>query len=151
MIDNGDSLVLLTDPDGIVNFVSDHCVRVIGNDPSYFMGKQFPDIIHPEDAAPCLAAWQALAHDGTEFRVFQNRIIDASGMERWVNHMASLVRVNGNTPAELMDIPVIEAMVHPDDQGQVLAALQKIIMRGRGGITAIGTRLAVGCTWKPMR
>lgn len=58
-------------------------------------------------------------------------ILDAEGMQRYVSPSAE--RVHGYAPTELVDIPVIERMIHPDDQARVQAAFWQIIETGSGG------------------
>ena len=58
-------------------------------------------------------------------------ILDADGTQRYVS--ASAEAVHGYSSAELEGIPVIEQMIHPDDQARVLAAFQQIIETGSGG------------------
>ena len=59
-------------------------------------------------------------------------ILDAKGVQKYVS--ASAEKVHGYLPAELVDIPVIEQMIHPDDQARVLAAFRQIIEAGFGGV-----------------
>ena len=58
-------------------------------------------------------------------------ILDADGLQRYVSPSAE--RVHGYASAELVDIPVIEQMIHPDDQAQVQVAFRQIIETGSGG------------------
>lgn len=58
-------------------------------------------------------------------------ILDAEGVQRYVS--ASAEKVHGYSSAELVDIPVIEQMIHPDDQAQVRAAFRQIVETGYGG------------------
>lgn len=59
-------------------------------------------------------------------------ILDAEGVQRYVS--ASAEKVHGYSSAELVDIPVIEQMIHPDDQAQVRAAFRQIVETGSGGV-----------------
>ena len=59
-------------------------------------------------------------------------ILDAEGVQRYVS--ASAEKVHGYPSAELVDIPVIEQMIHPDDQAQVRAAFRQIVETGSGGV-----------------
>ena len=59
-------------------------------------------------------------------------ILDAEGVQRFVSSSAE--RVHGYTPAELVDIPVIERMIHPEDQDRVQEAFRQIIETGSGGV-----------------
>lgn len=58
-------------------------------------------------------------------------ILDADGVQRYVSPSAE--RVHGFATAELVDIPVIEQMIHPEDQAKVQAAFRQIIETGSGG------------------
>lgn len=58
-------------------------------------------------------------------------ILDADGIQRYVSPAAE--RVHGYAPSELVDIPVIEVMIHPDDRLRVQEAFQRIIATGSGG------------------
>ncbi|MCU0663466.1 MAG: PAS domain-containing protein [Myxococcota bacterium] len=59
-------------------------------------------------------------------------ILDAEGIQRYVS--ASAERVHGYAPAELVDIPVIERMIHPEDQARVLAAFRNITVTGEESV-----------------
>ena len=58
-------------------------------------------------------------------------ILDANGIQRYVSPSAE--RVHGYSPAELVDIPVIEQMIHPNDRARVEEAFRQIIETGAGG------------------
>lgn len=58
-------------------------------------------------------------------------ILDADGMQRYVS--PSVERMHGYAPAELVDIPVIAQMIHPDDQARVQTAFRQIVETGSGG------------------
>ncbi|MBF0183268.1 MAG: bacteriohemerythrin [Magnetococcales bacterium] len=58
-------------------------------------------------------------------------VLDAEGIQRYVSPSAEWC--HGYVPSELVDIPVIERMIHPDDQELVLAAFRQIIETGSGG------------------
>lgn len=59
-------------------------------------------------------------------------IMDANGIQRYVSPSAE--QVHGYTPEELVDIPVIDKMIHPEDQEKVLEAFKKIITTGSAGV-----------------
>lgn len=58
-------------------------------------------------------------------------LLDGDGIQRYVS--ASAERMHGYSPAELVDIPVIDLMIHPDDKAYVSSAFRKIIETGEGG------------------
>ncbi|MBF0331395.1 MAG: PAS domain S-box protein [Candidatus Omnitrophica bacterium] len=58
-------------------------------------------------------------------------VLDAEGIQRYVSK--SVERTLGYQPAELLDISVMEQMIHPDDLQTVKAAFSQIIKDGHGG------------------
>ena len=60
-------------------------------------------------------------------------LLDASGIQRFVSD--SCEKILGYRADELVDIPVIDTMIHPDDQENVLIQLQKFLNNnGSGGV-----------------
>lgn len=59
-------------------------------------------------------------------------ILDSNGIQRYVSPSAE--KVHGYSTKELVDIPVIEVMIHPDDQASVLATFLNIIESGSGSV-----------------
>ncbi|MEO5362118.1 MAG: bacteriohemerythrin [Magnetococcus sp. DMHC-8] len=92
---------------------------------------------HRRDKEAMLRSRQeAQASDRRFSQLIQNSfdtivILDAEGIQRYVSPSAE--RCHGYAPTELVDIPVIERMIHPDDQERVLAAFRQIIETGSGG------------------
>ncbi|MBF0629258.1 MAG: bacteriohemerythrin [Magnetococcales bacterium] len=89
-----------------------------------------------DNEALLLSRQEAQANDRRFSQLIQNSfdtivILDADGIQRYVSPSAE--RCHGYAPAELVDIPVIERMIHPDDQERVLVAFQQIIKTGSGG------------------
>lgn len=58
-------------------------------------------------------------------------ILDNMGIQRYVS--GSTEKVHGYSTDELININVIDQMIHPDDKEQVVKAFQKIIETGQGG------------------
>jgi PAS domain S-box-containing protein len=69
-------------------------------------------------------------------------ILDADGIQRYVSPSGE--RVHGYAPAELVDIPVIDRMIHPEDRERVLAAFRQILETGSGGVRYRHRRKAGG-------
>lgn len=59
-------------------------------------------------------------------------VLDGDGVQRYVSPSAE--RVHGYSPAELVDIPVIDRMIHPDDRARVEEAFRQIVETGAGGV-----------------
>lgn len=89
---NSSALTIVTDPEGIVTYVSPQCERVLGHPGDKFVGHVFPDIIHPDDVARCQEAWAQVAKGGQDISDFEYRIFSAQGESRWISHSANLVR-----------------------------------------------------------
>lgn len=58
-------------------------------------------------------------------------ILDRNGTQVFVSD--AVERMLGYSPAELINIPVVKEMLHPDDQGAVEAAFLKILSNDHGG------------------
>ena len=76
-------------------------------------------------------------------------ILDADGIQRYVS--ASAERMHGYAPSELVDIPVIEQMIHPDDKEQVQKAFRQILEAGEGGVQYRHRCKAGGWVWLEAR
>lgn len=58
-------------------------------------------------------------------------ILNQDGIQVYVSDVVE--KMLGYHPAELINIPVIEQMIHPEDQGHVMAAFARILQEGKGG------------------
>ena len=58
-------------------------------------------------------------------------IVDVKGTLKYAS--ASAEKAHGYSSVELLDTPLIEQMIHPDDQEQALVAFRQIIETGSGG------------------
>lgn len=58
-------------------------------------------------------------------------LLDSNGIQRYVSE--SCERISGFKPYELVNIPVIETMVHPEDQQKVISSLNNIIKNYTNG------------------
>ena len=94
IVQNSSDLIVLTDPDGTVTFVSPRCQQVLGYPEEKILGEKIPDIIHPEDRARCQKTWENVFLKGEELHDYEYRIIDDEGAVRWIAHSASLLRVD---------------------------------------------------------
>jgi len=93
VIEASHDLIMLTQVDGIVTYLSPACRQVIGWKPESLVGTR-PDIVHPEDAARVRAGiGQAqLGKSGVDM---QYRIITQDGRIRWVSHSWSPLQLPG--------------------------------------------------------
>jgi len=95
VIENGTDLVIITDTDGIVTYVSPQCSDIIGYEEQDILGISMPDFIHPDDKERCHAEWQKVMAGGLTCG-FEYRIIDNKGNVRWLSHSAKHIKTNGN-------------------------------------------------------
>lgn len=58
-------------------------------------------------------------------------LLDSSGVQRYVSE--SCEKILGYKPEELINIPVIEQMLHPDDQGKAAKGLKEILESSANG------------------
>jgi len=87
-------LIIITDENGIVSFISPQCESVTGYPPGKFIGKRIPDIIHPDDFERCQIAWNQVFQEEPDLREFEYRILDGQGAIRWISHSAKRIRIN---------------------------------------------------------
>jgi PAS domain S-box-containing protein len=59
-------------------------------------------------------------------------LMDASGIQQFVSD--SCEKILGYRPDELINIPVIEQMIHPEDKERLMLELQNALIRGYGGV-----------------
>jgi len=95
IVTNGPAVFILTDEQGTVSYISPQCQKSLGHPCEKFLGKKFPDIIHPDDMVKCRDAWEGLMHHGKELTDFEYRIIDSDGNARWLSHSARLLPLDG--------------------------------------------------------
>ncbi len=94
VVNNNHDLTTLTDKDGRTIFLSPQCENVLGYPPEVFLGKQFPNIIHPDDNERCKLKWEQVLNEGLELKEYEYRIVDSSGATRWVSHSAKMVTID---------------------------------------------------------
>jgi PAS domain S-box-containing protein len=92
MVTNSKDLIMLTDSDGTILYLSPSCKDILGYDPEEFNGK-VPWIVHPEDLEQVQSIFQASLTtqvNGT----LEYRIITKQGEIKWVNHSFSQIIEN---------------------------------------------------------
>jgi len=75
LVENSHSIIHTVSLDGILNYVSPSITRLLGYEPSEFIGKHFRETLHPEDVAACEAFHNEMlntgrAREGIEYRIF---------------------------------------------------------------------------------
>jgi|GEM_PF-3729849 len=93
MIEASHDLIMLTNIDGTVAYLSPTCDKVLGWDPEKIVGTR-PSIFHPEDSAKVEAAL-GRALQGESGENLQYRVITQDGKVRWVSHSWSPLKLYG--------------------------------------------------------
>jgi len=93
IVENSKDVIMLTNTDGTINYLSPAAKNILGYDPEELVGKQ-PWIIHPEDLKRVKEAhFKALKGESGE--ILPYRVITKSGAVRWVSHSWSPISKNG--------------------------------------------------------
>jgi PAS domain S-box-containing protein len=89
IVENSCELIMLTQPDGKISYLSPVCQEVLGHDADSLLGKQ-PWIVHEDDLERVKKIhYEALkGHSGSNY---EYRIVTARGETRWVSHSWSPV------------------------------------------------------------
>ncbi|MCW4030611.1 MAG: PAS domain S-box protein [Candidatus Bathyarchaeota archaeon] len=94
MVTNSKDLIVLTESDGKIVYLSPVCKQMLGYEPEELVGK-IPDFIHPEDEPGVRQIINtALSCDSSGNLKY--RIITKQGEVRWVDHSFSRMLENGN-------------------------------------------------------
>ncbi|MCJ7422747.1 PAS domain S-box protein, partial [Candidatus Bathyarchaeota archaeon] len=92
IVENTQDVVMLTRSDGIIDYVSPSCSKVLGCEPEDLIGKQ-PWIVHPDDLEEVKRVhYRALK--GESGSNVEYRVITKAGQTRWVSHSWSPILKN---------------------------------------------------------
>ncbi len=93
IVENTSDVIMLTQPDGIIAYLSPACKRVLGWDPEDLVGRQ-PWIIHPDDLDRVKQMhFEALT--GLSEMNFEYRIVTKSEETKWISHSWRPIHSNG--------------------------------------------------------
>jgi PAS domain S-box-containing protein len=84
IVENTSDVIMLTNPDGRVSYISPACVRVLGYNPDELVGK-IPEIFYSEDIEKVHHALSS-AMQGSSGSNLQYRILTKNGISKWVSH-----------------------------------------------------------------
>jgi len=84
IVENIDGVIMLTSPDGTIEYLSPACERVLGHDPEDLVGSM-PWIMHPDDIAMAKKAMGHAQERGGGSNL-EYRVLTKSGKTRWVSH-----------------------------------------------------------------
>ncbi len=90
IVENSNDLIMMTQPDGIISYVSPRFKEVLGYDPSELVGKQ-PWIIHPEDLER-VKKMHYRALEGATGSNLEYRVRTKARDIRWVSHSWAPIR-----------------------------------------------------------
>lgn len=84
IVENTTNVIMVTQPDGIISYLSPSCNEVLGYSPEDLVGKN-PMIFHPDDAKKVQQALSRVLK-GEKGSNFEYRIITKNGKIKWVSH-----------------------------------------------------------------
>jgi PAS domain S-box-containing protein len=94
MIDLSPDMTIVSNGEGLSEFISSQIEKVTGYSVDDFIGKGFPDIIHPDDMGIVQEKFQSVLV-GTTINDLEYRIVDPDGEVRWMLHSAVPVLTDG--------------------------------------------------------
>jgi diguanylate cyclase (GGDEF)-like protein/PAS domain S-box-containing protein len=101
LVQNSDDIITIVDADGVFTYVSPGLRRVLGIDPSEWLGKHSADTVHPDDRAQLHALAERIHAQPHVAVRGQARLRHADGTWRWTEF----------TCVNLLDDPAVRGMV----------------------------------------
>ena len=95
VVQNSLNLILLSDVNDCLLFISPQCKEVIGFSGDTLLGKTLPVNIHPDDVEHLINKWSSLKNKGEIISHHEYRIIDSDDKTRWISQSAKPVIVDG--------------------------------------------------------
>jgi PAS domain S-box-containing protein len=68
--------------EGVIEYTSPSCERVLGHEPGFALGRRFFELVHPDDKARVVAAWERSHRDNASFHE-EVRLPGGHGVFRW--------------------------------------------------------------------
>jgi diguanylate cyclase (GGDEF)-like protein/PAS domain S-box-containing protein len=100
LMTNGDDVVVVTDPNGVILEVSDPVTRVLGVSPQAVLGRRLTDLVHPDEVAAAEAELARVVTTGSPDTA-EWRCRDGAGSWRYLDA----------TITNLIDVPEVGAIV----------------------------------------
>ncbi len=94
IVENNQDVVVLTQPNGFISYISPACLNVLGYDPEDLLGKQF-EIIHPKDLNRAKNVYSE-ALKGKSYSNYEYRVVTKEGKTKWVSTSWSPIVTDGN-------------------------------------------------------
>jgi len=102
IVENTSDAIMITQPDGVVSYMSPICKKVLGYTPKDLVGK-IPQIFHPDDVKK-VNEKLSMALKGKSGSDFEYRIQTMNGETRWVSHSWSPIFKDGKLQMILSSI-----------------------------------------------
>jgi len=94
--------IALADLDGSFRVVNQSLCTLLGYDEAFFLTKQLPDFVHPDDAEEAIRARASVIAGTTDNRATQLRLVRADGATVWVRRLTVLIPGADGDPNLLM-------------------------------------------------
>lgn len=128
IVENSIDAIMLTRPDGIIDYISPSSAEVLGWPPEALVGIR-PNIIHPDDFERVHVKFQRSQH-GENGSSFEYRILTQDGRVRWVSHSWSPVFGEGRLKiivSILRDVTERKRLEHDLRQAERLATIGQTV------------------------
>lgn len=97
IVENANDIILITDLEGVVRYISPNLETIMGYTPSELEGQSFEPIVHPDDLSKTWDAFNQLATTGERFSGLENRARHQDGSWKWFSSNLSAIRdTDGN-------------------------------------------------------
>jgi PAS domain S-box-containing protein len=124
IVENTTNLIMMTQPDGIISYLSPSSKNIIGYTPEDLTGTN-PDIFHPDDMKEVQRALSK-ALKGEKGSNFEYRIITKSGDVKWISHSWSPIIIDNKLQCI---ISVIEDITEQKEIDNKLRSLNDNLIR----------------------
>ena len=97
IVENTADVIILTEKNGTISYVSPSCKEVFGYSPEEFVGKKAWDfrIIYPEDLEEVSQHHRRIIEDGNGISNLEFRIVTKQGEIKWISYSCSPILENG--------------------------------------------------------
>jgi PAS domain S-box-containing protein len=126
IVENTLEVIMLTQPDGIISYLSPSCKEVLGHEPERLMGWQ-PSIVHPEDF-PMVQGHHQKALLGESGSNLEYRVKTDAGKVKWISH--SWKPVFGDNKLKII-VSVIRDISDRKRTEELLQQTEKLAATGR--------------------
>ena len=94
IVENVQDVVMLTNPEGTINYISPSTKDALEYQADNLTGKMWGDLVHEEDIE-VIGEFYKGSMDGVKGQIKEYRVLSASGETRWVSHSWTPIIVDG--------------------------------------------------------